>query len=66
MTVQKLIVGLALLLSAISAVQAQASSPPSQSQNTTYHRPGRYFGNDYGPRFQNSQSRPGTAPESQL
>jgi hypothetical protein len=40
MTSKKLVVAFALLLSATSIVMAQ---------DNRYHRPGPYFGNDYGP-----------------
>jgi hypothetical protein len=47
MTAKKVLVALALLLSASSAALAQGHR---------YHRPGPYFGNDYGPGFHTVQS----------
>jgi hypothetical protein len=53
MTKQKLVVALALLLGAATAVSAQ--SAPPLVQDNGYSRPGPYFGNDYGPDYDAAQ-----------
>jgi hypothetical protein len=54
MVAGKIASALALLLAVTSLAMAQGQT----QHRPSHHRPGVYFGNDYGPRFRNLRSRP--------